>query len=284
MSQFLTRRQPSPAMAVAFIALLAALSGTAVALPGKNTVDSGDIKNNALRTQDIRNGSVTTKDVKDNDVGSVDIQNDTLTGIDINEGSLGQVPLAISANTANTANTANSANSATTANSANSANTAHTANTANTANTATNANRAGSAGSVDGRMPFLVKLSAGQSQTLATHGAVSIVAECVEDGGEDVVRILGATSQDGAAMGSNDFESYTGSPTDSLNSTTPAGNRIMSSVRTADGTTNVDDDIDQGWVMALDGKTLGLDGETTPLGLNCAGAECVVSGVVNASG
>jgi hypothetical protein len=36
--------------------------------------------------------------------------------------------------------------------------------------------------------------------------------------------------------------------------------------------------------MAPDGKTLGLDGETTPLGLNYAGTECVVSGVVNASG
>ncbi len=45
MRDFLARR-PSPAMAVAFVALLAALSGTAIALPGTNTVDSGDIKNN----------------------------------------------------------------------------------------------------------------------------------------------------------------------------------------------------------------------------------------------
>jgi hypothetical protein len=110
-------RKPSPAMAVAFIALLAALSGSAIALPGKNTVDSGDIKKNAVRTQDIRNGNVTTKDVKNNNLRSIDIRNNTLTGNDINEGSLGQVP---SANSANTANTANSANSAGTANVANS--------------------------------------------------------------------------------------------------------------------------------------------------------------------
>jgi hypothetical protein len=129
-----------------------------------------------------------------------------------------------------------------------------------------------------------VKLSAGQSQTLATHGAVSIVAECLEDGGEDIVRILGATSQDGAAMGGDDFNSYSGAPGQTLDSTTPEESRILSSVRTANGTTNVDHNIDQGWVMAPDGKTLGLDGETTPLGLNYAGAECVVSGVVNASG
>jgi hypothetical protein len=105
-------RKPSPAMAVAFIALLAALSGTAVALPGKNRVDSGDIKNNSVRTNDIRNGNVTTKDVKNNNLRSNDIRNNTLTGNDINEGSLGQVPLAASANSANTANTATTATTA----------------------------------------------------------------------------------------------------------------------------------------------------------------------------
>ena len=46
----------------------------------------------------------------------------------------------------------------------------------------------------------------------------------------------------------------------------------------------MDHRIDGGWVMAPDGKALGLDGETTPLGLSYPGAECVVSGVVHASG
>jgi hypothetical protein len=44
MRNFLASR-PSPTMALAFIALPAALSGTAIALPGTDTVDSGDIKN-----------------------------------------------------------------------------------------------------------------------------------------------------------------------------------------------------------------------------------------------
>jgi hypothetical protein len=84
--------RPSPAMAVAFIALLAALSGTAVALPGKNTVDSGDIKKgnvkssdlaaNAVRGGKVRNGSLTGADSKDN----------SLTGADVDESTLGQVP------------------------------------------------------------------------------------------------------------------------------------------------------------------------------------------------
>jgi hypothetical protein len=58
--------RPSPAMAVAFIALLAALSGTAVALPGKNTVDSGDIKRGAVKRADIANNAVNSAKVANN--------------------------------------------------------------------------------------------------------------------------------------------------------------------------------------------------------------------------
>ena len=58
------RHSPSPAMTVAFLALLLGLSGTAIALPGKNKVDSGDIKNNTVRSADIRNGTIVSKDIK----------------------------------------------------------------------------------------------------------------------------------------------------------------------------------------------------------------------------
>jgi hypothetical protein len=105
-------------MAVAFVALLAALSGTAIALPGTNTVDSGDIVNNSVRSKDIRNGTVGGKDIKNGSVKSLDVGDNSLTGTDINESTLGQVP---SANTANSANSANTANTANTANSANTA-------------------------------------------------------------------------------------------------------------------------------------------------------------------
>ena len=115
--------RPSPAMAVAFIALLAALSGTAVALPGKNTVDSGDLKKNAVKAADIARNAVTGPKIRNSAVNGQKVRNDSLTGTDINESTLGQVP---SANTANTANTANSANSAGTANSANTAGNADT--------------------------------------------------------------------------------------------------------------------------------------------------------------
>jgi hypothetical protein len=74
MRRFISRR-PSPAMIVGFMALVIALSGTAGALPGINSVDSGDIKNGQVKRKDIaknavngrkvKNGSLTGKDVKD---------------------------------------------------------------------------------------------------------------------------------------------------------------------------------------------------------------------------
>jgi hypothetical protein len=95
------KRHPSPAMAVAFVALLAALSGTAVALPGKNTVDSGDIKKNAVRNADIRKNAVNGKKVKNSSLAGADVKNDSLTGNDINESTLGKVPSAATADLAN---------------------------------------------------------------------------------------------------------------------------------------------------------------------------------------
>jgi hypothetical protein len=77
MRRFFTRR-PSPAMAVGFIALVAALSGTAVALPGVNLVDSGDIKN----------GQVKRKDIAKNAVNGAKVANGALSGADVKDGSL----------------------------------------------------------------------------------------------------------------------------------------------------------------------------------------------------
>jgi hypothetical protein len=100
-------------MAVAFVALLAALGGTAVALPGSNNVTSGDIKRGAVGSSDLRNNSASTTDIRNNTIRGGDVRTNSLTGSDINEGSLGTVP---SANTANSANTASSASSAGNAN------------------------------------------------------------------------------------------------------------------------------------------------------------------------
>ena len=60
------------------IAIFIALGGTAAALDGKNTVDSGDIKN----------GQVKTKDLKANAVNSAVVADNTITGDDVDEATL----------------------------------------------------------------------------------------------------------------------------------------------------------------------------------------------------
>jgi hypothetical protein len=258
MRHILNRRRPSPAMAVAFIALLAALSGTAVALPGKNTVDSGDLKKNSVTSPDIAKGAVKTADIARNAVTGAKVRNNSLSGNDVNESTLGKVPSATNAdNAANAANAANAVNAA-------------------------NANRAATAGAVDGRTPFLIKLGAGQTQTIASHGPISIVAECLSTGGNDIVRLLGASTQDGAVLLGADIRN--GSAGNTLDPADPADDRELLRTQVADGTTTVTLNIDRGFVMAPDGRTLNVDGETTALGLNYAGADCITSGVVNTVG
>ena len=51
---------PSPAMAVALVALFMAMGGSAYAL----VVTSGSIKNNTIRSVDVRNGGLLGKDVR----------------------------------------------------------------------------------------------------------------------------------------------------------------------------------------------------------------------------
>ena len=58
----------SAPLVISLIALFTALGGVAGALPGKNKVNSGDIKNNSVK--------------------SADVKDDSLTGGDINEGTL----------------------------------------------------------------------------------------------------------------------------------------------------------------------------------------------------
>jgi hypothetical protein len=68
-------------MAVAVLALFVALSSSAVALKGKNTVDSGDIKNGAVRSSDARNESLTGTDIQG--LTGADVNDESLTGNDV---------------------------------------------------------------------------------------------------------------------------------------------------------------------------------------------------------
>lgn len=84
-------RHVSPATVLSLIALVAAIGGgSAIALSGKNRVDSGDIRNGQVRAPDIRTGAVTGGKVRDN----------SLDGADVNEAGLGTVPSAATAGSA----------------------------------------------------------------------------------------------------------------------------------------------------------------------------------------
>lgn len=84
-------RHASPATILSLIALFAAIGGgSALALSGTNTVDSGDIRNGQVRSPDIRTAAVTGGKVKNN----------SLRGPDIDESTLGRVPSAATAGSA----------------------------------------------------------------------------------------------------------------------------------------------------------------------------------------
>ncbi len=96
-------RRPSPALVVAFIALFAALAGTAIGL-SRNSVGANQLKKNSVKTAKIRNNAVTRAKIAGNAVngakvadGSLtgaDVAGDSLTGTNINESTLGPVPSA----------------------------------------------------------------------------------------------------------------------------------------------------------------------------------------------
>ena len=81
------RRAPRPATVIACIALFFAVAGgSAIALQGRNSVDSGDIKKGAVKTSDIANNAVTTKKIRNNHVRAADIQNNAVGTGEIGNG------------------------------------------------------------------------------------------------------------------------------------------------------------------------------------------------------
>lgn len=68
---------PSPAMAVALLALFMAMGGSAYAL----VVTSGSIKNNTIRSVDVRNSGLLGKDLRKDGVGGRAIKESTLTTV-----------------------------------------------------------------------------------------------------------------------------------------------------------------------------------------------------------
>jgi hypothetical protein len=83
---------------VGYIAIfLFAMSGTAMALDGSNTVFSDDIVNGEVRTADIRDGDVGTLDLADAQVRNVDLQDNSVDAAKIATNGVGAAEIATDA-------------------------------------------------------------------------------------------------------------------------------------------------------------------------------------------
>jgi hypothetical protein len=79
---------------VGYIALFVALGGTAMGLPGKATVDSGDIKNSQVKLKDLAPNSVDAARILDGSITGAELANGAVTGQKILDGTLGPADIA----------------------------------------------------------------------------------------------------------------------------------------------------------------------------------------------
>jgi hypothetical protein len=249
MGTFLGGRWPSPAMAVAFVALLAALSGTAIALPDKNTVDSGDIKN----------GQVKGKDIGKNAVNAAKVANGTLTGADVKDKSLTASDFSGSVQGPQGSQGAQGPQGPQGAQ--------------------------GPPGNVDAMSSFFHRLSGGETVTLLEHGTITIVAECLDNqtvqgqANQDAVRMLVSTSQDGALMVADSGDFHDGFNGDFLNVNTPVDERELYVWRLSDGEAVAASNIDSLSVVDPNGRVItSFGGEGFVAGVNLLGSACYLGG------
>lgn len=78
-------RRPSASLVVSFIALVIAISGTAVALPGKNKVETNDLEKRAVTSKKIDTGAVSTKKLKNLAVTSAKLAGDSVGDAQLSE-------------------------------------------------------------------------------------------------------------------------------------------------------------------------------------------------------
>ena len=187
----LARLRPSPAMAVALLALFIALGGVSYAVA---TVDSSDIVNGSIRSKDIKRQTITTADVKlntlvgknilNNTIRTEDIRNGTIESIDVANGSLNTLDVfngsLFGVDVANNALTGLDIDESTLGQ-VNSAANAATVSTVRT-------------------IPVTTRDESGGSQVLATSGPFSILGECIANGANTNLFLRVDTSEDNSSV------------------------------------------------------------------------------------
>jgi hypothetical protein len=84
----LSNLRPTPALMVAMAALVLAMSGAAVALPGKGTVGANDLARGAVTAQAIAKGAVEAKHIARNAVSSKQVLGKSLKGNDLRDATI----------------------------------------------------------------------------------------------------------------------------------------------------------------------------------------------------
>jgi hypothetical protein len=75
-------RRPSPAAAIALVALFVALGGVSYGF-ATGSIDSREILDRTIRSKDVRDNNLTSRDLRNNQVLAIDVRNRTLRGRDI---------------------------------------------------------------------------------------------------------------------------------------------------------------------------------------------------------
>jgi hypothetical protein len=91
---------------LAIIALVMAITGTAVALPGRNSVNGQDIKNQAIKSLDVRQNNLRGEDIRESTLAAVPSakqSQDVLWAVVTNPTGAGNVALSRSGQTGTTA-------------------------------------------------------------------------------------------------------------------------------------------------------------------------------------
>ena len=79
---------------VGYLGVFLALTGTAVALPGTNTVDSGDIINGEVKRPDLAGSAINASKIADASVASPDLRDGGVAGADLATGAVNAAKVA----------------------------------------------------------------------------------------------------------------------------------------------------------------------------------------------
>jgi hypothetical protein len=195
----------------------------------------------------VATGSIDSREIKNNDIRSKDVRNRILTGTDIAENRIGGGAIKESS-----LETVPSAEHAT-----------------------------------EDIKRWSQKLAAGESKELLKQGPFTLTAQCIDNGtdnggtaGQDIARIVVATTEDGSLLSGADELDGGPAASDFLNTSTVETDRVLAENSVANG--DVDGGAggpgEYGFVAAPSGAALWVSRTHSLLGVNVFGAACTFQG------